>query len=247
MPEPQQPDLVSTFVDLQALMVTTPHVGAFLRDVTELAARLSGDMSCSVTLASTQPYTVTSSDPLAERADELQYQKDAGPCLDAVRTGSTTLVQDLDSEGPWPQYRRRVREVGVRSSMSLPLTVTGTTIGGLNLYSTRREAFDEDLRDTLAIFAAQAAAALAMIVRHDRQAQTHAQLEAALSSRSVIDQALGILMGQQRCTAEQAMALLRSYSQNTNRKVRDVAADMIERVSGAPPAAGTPFSHEDLG
>ena len=58
---------------------------------------------------------------------------------------------------------------------------------------------------------------------------------------------LGILMGQQRCTAEQAMALVRSYPQNTNRKVRDVAADMIERVSGAPPAAGTAFSHEDLG
>lgn len=85
-----------------------------------------------------------------------------------------------------------------------------------------------------------------MIVPNDRPAQTHAQLEAALSSRSLIDQALGILMRQQRCTAEQPMALLRSYSQNTNRKVRDVAADMIERVSGAAPAAGTPFSREDL-
>jgi AmiR/NasT family two-component response regulator len=85
-----------------------------------------------------------------------------------------------------------------------------------------------------------------MIVRHDRQAQTSAQLEEALSSRSVIDQALGILMAQQRCTAEKALTLLRSHSQNTNRKVRDVAADLIQRVSGSPPAPGTPFVREDL-
>jgi AmiR/NasT family two-component response regulator len=86
-----------------------------------------------------------------------------------------------------------------------------------------------------------------MIVRHDRQAQTSVQLEEALSSRSVIDQALGILMAQQRCTADEALALLRSHSQNTNRRVRDVAAGLIQRVSGAPAASGTPFVHEDLG
>jgi GAF domain-containing protein len=246
MPEPQQPDLMSTFVDLQALMVTTPHVDGFLQHITQLAARLTGGMSCSVTLAGTQPYTVSSSDDLAERVDQMQYSQDAGPCLDAVRTGSATLVQDLDSDCPWPLYRRRAREVGVRSSMSLPLTVSDTTIGGLNLYSTRPAAFHPDLRNTLAVFAAQAAAALAMIVRHDRQAQTSAQLEEALSSRSVIDQALGILMAQQRCTAEEALTLLRSHSQNTNRKVRDVAADLIQRVSGSPPAPGTPFVREDL-
>jgi GAF domain-containing protein len=246
VPEPQQSDLMSTVVDLQALMVTTPHVGGFLQHVTQLAGRLTGGMSCSVTLTGTQPYTVSSSDDLAERVDELQYSQDAGPCLDAVRTGSATLVQDLDADAPWPLYRRRAREEGVRSSMSLPLTVSGVTIAGLNLYSTRPAAFDPELRDTLAVFAAQAAAALAMIVRHDQQARTSAQLEEALSSRSVIDQALGILMAQQRCTAVEALALLRSHSQNTNRKVREVAAELIERVSGAPPAPGTPFVRDDL-
>ena len=68
------------------------------------------------------------------------------------------------------------------------------------------------------------------------------QLEAALSSRSVIDQAMGVLMAQQRCTAEEAFDLLRAHSQSNQRKIRDIAADLITRVSGQPPAPGTRFT-----
>jgi len=87
----------------------------------------------------------------------------------------------------------------------------------------------------------QATTALVLVLRNADQAQQSVQLEQALSSRTVIDQAIGILMAQQQGTAEEAFALLRAHSQNTNRKLRDVAADLITRVSGRAPAPGRRF------
>jgi AmiR/NasT family two-component response regulator len=80
-----------------------------------------------------------------------------------------------------------------------------------------------------------------MVLRQARQDQLTTQLEQALESRTTIDQAMGILMAQQRCGSEEAFALLRMHSQNTNRKIRDLAGDIIRRVSGATPQQGIPF------
>ncbi len=240
------PDLVSTFAELQSLTLTTPGVDLFLGEVAHLAARLAPTTSCSVTLGSTAPYTVASTDDLALQVDELQYEDDAGPCLDAIRTGSVHLVTDLAADPRWPRYRRRAVAAGVRSSLSLPLPVLGTTIGGLNLYSTEVHGFGPSQQEALTPFAAQAAAALSMVQRSDKQTELTAQLHQALASRSVIDQALGVLMAQQRCTAAEAFALLRARSQSSGRKVRDVAADLLVRVSGAPPTPGAAFTSDDM-
>ena len=86
------------------------------------------------------------------------------------------------------------------------------------------------------MFAAQAAVVLANAEAYWASRALASQLEEALASRAVIEQAKGILMATQRCGPDAAFALLRSESQNTNRKVRDVAADYVRRVS-APVAA----------
>lgn len=77
--------------------------------------------------------------------------------------------------------------------------------------------------------------------RHKKDGMLLDQLEAALESRTVIDQALGVIMSQQRCTAVAAFDVLRRQSQNSNRKLRDVATDLIHHVSGQPPTPGRPF------
>lgn len=79
------------------------------------------------------------------------------------------------------------------------------------------------------------------MLRQDQQSALNQQLEEALTNRSVIDQAIGLLMGQQRCAAPEAFDLLRQNSQHNNRKLRDVAADLITRVTGMPPARGSSF------
>jgi GAF domain-containing protein len=237
-------DLVAAFTRLQSLTLSTPRVGQFLSELAALAPQIAGpQMSCSVTVRGEhQPYTVAASDDFANLMDEVQYDHGEGPCLEALRTGAVIYVPDLPADARWDGYRPHAVASGVRSSLSLPLAVADTVIGALNVYSSRPDAFDERLRQGLDVFAAQAAAALAMVLRQARQDQTTAQLEQALASRTTIDQAMGILMAQQHCTAEKAFALLRAHSQNTNRKIREVAADLIHHVSGAPPSPGRPFA-----
>jgi len=153
-------------------------------------------------------------------------------------------VAELREDSRWARYREHAVTSGVRSSLSLPLTVSEETIGALNMYCMQPEGFDNRLRQSLSVFAAQAVAALAMVLRQARQDQVATHLEQALASRTVIDQAMGIVMAEQRCTADEAFALLRAHSQNTNRKLRDVAAEVIARVSGASPKAARPSRPE---
>jgi len=236
-------DLVAAFASLQTLTLGTARVGEFLSELAALAPQLGGPpMSCSVTVRGDRtPYTVASSDELANQVDEVQYDQHEGPCLQALHDGVMIYVEDMQHEIRWPDYLRRAVTVGVRSSLSLPLQVGSEVIGALNLYSRQADAFEERLRQSLAVFAAQAAAALTMVLRQARQDEISTQLEQALASRTAIDQAIGILMAQQHCTADQAFDLLRAHSQTNNRKIREIAADLIHRVSGAPPSDGARF------
>jgi GAF domain-containing protein len=121
------------------------------------------------------------------------------------------------------------------SSLSLPLIVDGESLGALNLYSGTPAAFAGPQRAQAEAFAAQCAAALTLSLRQVRQVQLQNQLAEAMVSSSVIDQAVGILMSQQRCNGATAFDLLRRASQNRNRKLRDIAAGVITNVSGEPP------------
>jgi GAF domain-containing protein len=125
--------------------------------------------------------------------------------------------------------------------LSFPLAVDGSTVGALNLYGFVPHAFAAPVRQQAETFAVQAAAGLTLVLRNVAQAQESEQLEQALASRTIIDQALGILMAQQRCSADEAFALLRAHSQNNNQKLREVAAELITRVTGQAPVPGRSF------
>jgi hypothetical protein len=172
---------------------------------------------------------------LAARVDQLQYVSDQGPCLDALRHGVVIQVDDLRHEVRWDSYRPRAMTHGVRSSLSLPLTVEGEVLGALNLYSATPSVFGGSHRESAEAFADKSAAALTVSLRHVRQARVQNQLADAMVSSSVIDHSIGILMAQQRCTATVAFDILRKASQNRNRKLRDIAAELVTTVSGAPP------------
>ena len=130
----------------------------------------------------------------------------------------------------------------MRSSLSLPLAVGGRTVGALNLYSTTPNTFGCDAVDRGQAFARQASAALTIVLRNaDRTVLEH-QLREALAARAVIDQAVGIIMGQRRVDAAAAFAVLREISQARNRKVREVAGDLIRSVTGRPPRPSRPWA-----
>jgi len=240
---PPPGDLVQALSALQSVMLSAQGVQGFLAELTKVAAGVADPVaSCGLTVRrGGQPTTVASSDERAERIDEAQYSSGEGPCLETLETGAVRDVPDIAGETRWSDYRDRALELGVRSSLSIPLTSGGHNLGGLNLYGSRPNNFAGMVRQHAEIFAVQATTALLLVLRNADQTQQSAQLEQALSSRTVIDQAIGILMAQQQCTAEDAFALLRAHSQNNNRKLRDVASDLIGRVSGRPPSPGRRF------
>jgi len=216
----------------------------FLGEVATLAAGIqSPPASCGVSLRRDgETFTVAGSDARAMQVDEAQYGWGEGPCLDALNSGEITDAPDLVDDTRWGDYRNHVLAQGFRSVLSLPLTIDGVTIGALNLYGEAPRAFSDGQRSRAEGFAAQAATGLTLTLRHANQVELSEQLQQALLSRALIDQALGVVMAQQRCTADAAFAVLRTASQNRNRKLRDVAADIIEAVSGQPPQPTDTFT-----
>lgn len=140
----------------------------------------------------------------------------------------------VDLGGPHAEY---LLSQGIRSVCICPTAAEGEPLSALVLYSTQSDGFDVGTRETVSQTAAMLTVLFSAAIAAARQAKRAEQLHAALGSRSVIDQAAGILMGRHRCDREQAFNLLRGLSQRSNRKVADLAAEMIEKFGGTPHAA----------
>jgi len=227
-------------MELLHLVMSTPDVESYLHDLAVMAGDVSPVIAgVGVTLQRDgQVLSVATSNALAASVDEVQYGLDTGPCLESLRTGTLVDVPDVARETRWDGYPDHALSRGVRSSLSVPLGVAGQTVGALNAYGAEPDIFTADLANQIRTFAAQAEVALALALRSAEQSDAVQQLHAAMQSRSVIDQALGILMARQQCTADDAFAVLRAGSQSRNRKVSDIAADIITSTTGHAPLPG---------
>jgi transcriptional regulator with GAF, ATPase, and Fis domain len=166
---------------------------------------------------------------LPVQVDALQEETGQGPCLDAAFEQQTVRVADMASEDRWPQFAQRATEAGAGSMLSLQLYVEGDNLGALNLYSRTPNAFDDESEQVGLLFASHAAVAYAGV-------RKEAQLAQAVVSRDLIGQAKGILMERYKISPERAFLVLTRVSQNNNRKLHDVAADLVRHgtVPGIP-------------
>lgn len=224
--------------ELTELLLATESFEQYAQHIVDLAAtRVLPGASCGLTiLRDGRAMPAASSDDLAGRVDEVQYGTGQGPCLEAMETATVIAVSDLASDERWGEYRLHALAQGVRASLSVPLRANGGASGALNLYFTAPGAADAEDLERAFHFADQAAGALALAVRLAEQASLTAQLQAAMSSRAVIDHAIGIIMAQNRCDPDAAFDVLRRASQSRNVKLRQVAADIVAAVGGTPPA-----------
>lgn len=162
------------------------------------------------------------------QADQLQYQLDEGPSLDAIWTQDTVTATDLAQDPRWPQWASRVSaQFGFASMMCVQLFTSTTVVGGLNLYSTSTAAFDADDLDIATYLAAHVAVAVA-------DSQVEDQLRLAAVNRTVIGQAQGIVMERFSIDGNRAFDLLRRVSQHSNTKLLEVATTVVStrRVPG---------------
>lgn len=193
-------------------------------------------MTCGITLAQDgRVLTVASADALAMVLDEKQYEHDEGPCVQALYTGLVVDAPDLAVEDRWGGYPQVVLGHGIGAVLSVPLVVHDKPVGVLNLYARAAHAYSDEDRRVAAVLAEQAAIAVTAALRHYDEVTLADHLRVALSSWSVIDQAIGIIIGQRRCTADEAFAMLRTISQRRNIKLRLVAADLVATTSHPVP------------
>ena len=226
---------------LLSLLVSTDTFEGFLHELTvaTVAALPEGSM-CGITVVRDErAVTIASSDDLTLAVDQIQYRTGQGPCLDTLAGGQVNHIADTSAEPRWRSFCTEAFAHGVRSCLSLPLNGPGGLVGGYNLYNTHLGAFGDDVRARMRLFAGTAAGAVALGLRLADQSRLNADLRATLASRSVIDQAIGIVMAQQRCPAADAFALLSRASQNRNLKVHDLAAEIVTTVGGQAPEPTT--------
>jgi GAF domain-containing protein len=176
--------------------------------------------------------TLAASNEILRQVDQWQFELGEGPCHDALAMHETVTANDLEHDSRWPTYGRRIaEETGIHSSLSYRLFTTGDAFGALNLYALRPGAFGhEELVEGEAL-AAHAGAALANTLKEH-------QLQQAISSRTVIGQATGILMERFALDGDAAFGVLRRISQNQNLKLFAVAESLVH--SGRLPGQDVP-------
>lgn len=199
-----------------------------LQSVAAAAARaMPFALAASITLEPAgEPFTSHSTGELASGLDQTQYDAGVGPCLHALRTGSTVTAV-VGTAHPWPEFDAVAAARGVGRVLAVPLAADGAVSGVLNVYGEGSEAFDDGIVDMATVLAEQGGIAVASAWALRAERRRSEQLWEALDTRDIIGQAKGIVMATRRCSSTVAFDVLRRESQHSNRKLRDIAVELV--------------------
>jgi GAF domain-containing protein len=218
---------------LAEVLTAEEEIGRVLqRSVDQLVGSVPGaDMASVTVLRGEVGETVASSNERVWAIDSDQYATGDGPCLEASRTGEVVRVGVEEATERWPEFSSSARAAGVASYLCHPLFIDEEFAGSLNLYSEQPHGFSDFDVALLRLYLTAASAAIANARRYAKARTLAEHLKKALDSRALIDQALGVLMTRRGISAEQAFDELARESQNTNTKLRDLAARVVEGAS----------------
>ncbi len=226
---------------MAGILVTEQSLEKTLRQVLELAcAALTGGDEGGITLLGAEgPGTAFATSDAARRVDRCQYDAETGgPGLDAYRRQEILRIDSTATDQRWPEFAGIAAAEGLGSTLSVPLVVSGDGLGTLNIYCRRESGFppaDERLAATLGVCAS---VALANGRSYWRAARLADQLEQALATHGVVDQAAGILIAQRGYSADHALYLLNAVAQRNRLTLTEVAADLVRRTSSPEPPGG---------
>ena len=233
---------MNNLTDLHESLASVVHADRELADVlteiTGIARRAMPSIeAASVTLIrGEKPFTAAFDGQMALDADELQYERGYGPCVDAGRAGQMLLVDDMRNDQRWPDYAQHAAAHGVLSSLSVPLPFQGATIGALNTYAGRPQFLDDNDVEIAEEVAAWVGVAVGNAEAAARSMEDPNHLRSAMMSRAIIEQAKGILMERHKIKEDEAFTILTQASQRSNTKLREVAADLVR--TGTLPTPG---------
>lgn len=163
--------------------------------------------------------------------DALQIEVQEGPCLDCLREGSVMRVVDFATDARFPVYGPRAAALGAVAVVSVPLTADGRTVGALNVYGGEGFGADQDVLATCLLVAAHGQLGLQAALAYQASRRLATQLQEALTSRVLIEQAKGVLMATLGCDADAAFTHLVERSQQTNTRLQVVAQQVLASVA----------------
>lgn len=220
---------LAAFAELSTIMLEDDSLDQTLGRIAALACEAIGDITeASMTMVDNdKATTVVCTGQLAADLDERQYENGFGPCLDAAITGQTIVV-DLDADNPYRDFSNAARRAGVTHSVSVGLPVPHRTVGALNLYASTPAPLADRTLERAQLFASYAGVAVANAALDNPTAELADEMHAAMQSRSVIEQAQGVLMERLGCDADDAFGYLSKLCQRSNRKLPDIAQWLVE-------------------
>ncbi|MET1089167.1 MAG: GAF and ANTAR domain-containing protein [Arthrobacter sp.] len=223
---------------LQSILVGAENVVEFLSGFSGLAAAAVSEaaddqVECAVTVKlRRRPATAAGSSKRAVELDGIEQEVGDGPCIKALREMAPVIIDDVNADPRWPELTKKLAAANIHSSLGVPLEISGDASAALNFFATKPHAFTANVYEKAVGFAAAAHNTLHLSVRIGTAENRAEDLEAALQSRTAINLACGVIMAQNRCSQAEAMDILTKVSSNRNRKLRDVATELIEQLSG---------------
>jgi GAF domain-containing protein len=225
-------------LELQDLIIGTGSVADFLGGLSTIAAaalsRSAGaPLECGVTLKlARKTATVAGSTERAIHLDRIEQGVGEGPCIAALKAGAPVLLADVHTDPRWPTYQERLIEEGIHSVLGVPLKLGQNAAAVLNFFAPATGIFTEATISEAASFADVAGSAVRLAVRVGTAENAADDLSAAMMSRTAINIACGIIMAQNTCSQSEAMSILMKVSSHRNQKLRDVADEIVRKVSG---------------
>ncbi|MEU4499260.1 GAF and ANTAR domain-containing protein [Streptomyces sp. NPDC023998] len=230
--------LAKTFVELADNLVADFDLMDFLRLLTDRCVGMLGAGAAGVLLADREGElrVMAASDEQVRLLELFQLQNDEGPCLECFRTGAPVTVPDLRTEADrWPRFVARAQHSGFAAVQALPMRLRDEVVGALNLFRTHPGPFDPVGTPIAQALADVATISLLQQRSTHRSTVLNEQLQTALNSRVLIEQAKGKLAERQGIDMEQAFTALRGYARAHNRRLSDLARAFID---GTEPLTG---------
>jgi transcriptional regulator with GAF, ATPase, and Fis domain len=225
-----QPLLSDVFIEMADTLVDDFDLLDFLHTLTERCVELLGVTAAGLMLTdgAGNLQVVAASSERTRLLELFQLQTDEGPCVDCFRTGTAVSVDDLTTARHWPRFTTAASEVGFAAVHALPMKLRTEVIGALNLFETEPGALDQEkLRVGQALADIATVGLLQQRAIHARDVLTE-QLQAALNSRVLIEQAKGLLAERLQIDVAQAFTILRSEARNRNRRLSDLAQALVD-------------------
>ncbi len=222
--------LADVFVEMADTLVDDFDVIDFLHVMTERCVQLLGVSAAGLLLTDGQDtlQVVAASSERTRLLELFQLQTNQGPCVDCFRTGQPVSVADLPFAGRWPQFTAAAAEVGFASVHAIPMRLRAEVIGALNLFGTKPGALDADkLRIGQALADVATIGLLQQRAIRRRDAITE-QLQTALNSRVLIEQAKGVLAERLHMDVADAFTLLRTAARSHNRRLSELAQAIVD-------------------